>query len=226
MLILFDIDGTLLDETAAERAGAAVLHACADPTRPLDEFVAAWDAALDTHFERYLRGEVDFQGQRRARIRSLLGDSLDDAAADGLFDVYLGAYESAWSLYRDAVPCLDALAGHRLGVVSNGRGAQQRRKLERTGIADRFDCIVISEEVGRRKPDAGIFIHACAAVGTAPEEAIYVGDRYDTDALGARQAGLAGVWLDRDGRLTDQHESPVVAAFDEFTGLVTSRDSA
>lgn len=222
MLILFDIDGTLLDDPAAMRAGAAALHATVGLDCPFESFLTRWCAAADRHFDRYVSGEVDYQQQRRARIREVVDRSVDDAGADALFAVYLGAHEAAWTLYDDSLACLDALRDHRLGVVSNGLGRQQRDKLASTGIVDRFECIVISAEIGERKPDVAIFQHACASVGCAPSEAVYVGDRYETDALGARRAGLTGVWLDRGGTQSPAHDGPIVAGLGGFVDLVNA----
>jgi putative hydrolase of the HAD superfamily len=56
---------------------------------------------------------------------------------------------------------------------------------------------VASGDVGAAKPDARIFEHACRLLGVHPRDAVYVGDRFETDALGAAGAGLTGVWLDR-----------------------------
>jgi putative hydrolase of the HAD superfamily len=220
MIVLFDIDGTLLNDAAATRAGAAALHASVGADHELEEFLATWTAALDHHFDRYLRGEIAFVEQRRARIRDALARPLDDPTADAVFDIYARAYEQSWSLYADVAPCLEALAAHRLGVVSNGPAAQQRSKLERTGIADRFEHVIVSEEASASKPDAAIFLLACEAFGTAPSDVVYVGDRYDTDALGARGAGLAGVWLDRAGELAPEHAPPTIATLGALPDLV------
>ena len=222
MLILFDIDGTLLDDPAAMRAGAAALHSTAGLNGPFESFLARWCAAADRHFDRYVSGEVDYQGQRRARVREVVDGSVDDAGADALFAVYLEAHEAAWTLYDDSLACLEALRAHHLGVVSNGLGRQQRDKLARTGIIDRFECVIISAEIGERKPDAAIFEHACASAGCAPAEAVYVGDRYETDALGARRAGLTGVWLDRGGTRSPPHDGPIVSGLDDFVELVNA----
>lgn len=224
MAILFDIDGTLLDDPAALRAGITALSThLVGADRTPDELLEMWRVALDRHFQRYLDGEIDFQEHRRARVREVLGNELSDAAADDLFDVYLEAHESAWSLYDDAIACLDALATHRLGIVSNGRGSQQRSKLEQLGIIDRFDCVVISAEVGQRKPEPTIFLTACAALGVAPDETVYVGDQYETDAVGARRAGLTGVWLDRSSQRRSVHEAPVVETLNELVELVSGQ---
>ncbi len=109
MLALFDIDGTLLDEAAAQSVAVAALHTAARTSGPLEEFAASWSAALERHFPRYLRGEMHFQEQHRARIRDVLDASLSDAAADDWCAVYLEAHESAWALFDDVLPCLEGL---------------------------------------------------------------------------------------------------------------------
>ncbi len=54
-----------------------------------------------------------------------------------------------------------------------------------------------SSEVGAAKPDPRIFHHACDGLGLEKEEVAYVGDRRETDAIAATDAGLRGIWLDR-----------------------------
>ena len=85
-------------------------------------------------------------------------------------------------------------AGLRLGVVSNSDGRVEEA-LAAAGIRDRFDVILDSALVGVEKPDPAIFRAALAALGVAPEEALYVGDLYDVDVVGARAAGIEGVLL-------------------------------
>jgi putative hydrolase of the HAD superfamily len=184
-----------------------------------ERFVTAWAAALDRSFLRYLAGELSFQWQRRERIREVVDASLTDEAADHVFAFYQSAYEAAWSLFPDVTGCLDRLSSCTLGVISNGQVEQQRQKLTQTGIANRFKCIVISEGYGWSKPSPEIFLEACRQVGASPGDAVYIGDRYDIDAEGARQAGLTGVWLDRGHTRTTLQQSPVIGTLDELAGL-------
>jgi putative hydrolase of the HAD superfamily len=102
---------------------------------------------------------------------------------------------------QDTRPALDRLRarGLRLGVVSNSDGRVEQA-LVAAGIRDRFDVVLDSALVGVEKPDPAIFRAALAALGVAPAEALYVGDLYHVDVVGARAAGMEGVLLgpDRD----------------------------
>ncbi|MET0933844.1 MAG: HAD family hydrolase [Mycetocola sp.] len=205
-LALFDLDDTLMDHRGAVSRG--ILHHV-DSTRvfALDDrerSVALWHELEDRHYHRYLSKELSFAGQRRARALDFAaahGVSLSAVEADTWFDTYFESYRGAWELFDDAVPCLDRMtdAGVRVGVITNGEADYQRVKLERTGLGDRFEFVSASGSVGVAKPDPAIFRHACALFDVAPEDALYVGDRLLTDAVGAASAGLEGVWLNRFG---------------------------
>ncbi len=220
MLILFDIDETLVDHATAFRVATEALYASGDFEAPYGSFVTRWSAAHRRSFERYLRGELSYEEQRRARVRETVDTPLDDAAADRLFDIYLRVYESSWRLFDDVLPCLDALGGHTLGIVSNGQSRQQRAKLANLGIAARFEHVLISTECAWAKPDPKIFQHAHSLAGGPPGPAIHVGDSYELDAAAARQAGLIGVWLDRHRTGTSAQAAPVVTTLTELASLV------
>ena len=211
MLVLFDVDDTLLDDARATREAVEALREQTMPDVPAIEFQTRWVDSLRRNFERYVAGHIDFQEQRRARIRDAISVDLSDADADETFCVYLSAYEKAWSLFADVLPCLEALGGHRLGIVSNGNAQQQRQKLSRLGILDRFECVVVSEECGWAKPDPRIFARACELGHAKPPDVVHVGDRRDVDALGAAGAGLRAVWLDRSGSNPAEQPIPGIA---------------
>jgi putative hydrolase of the HAD superfamily len=218
--ILFDIDATLMDHEGAFRAGTAALHGHSVAHTDLADFTARWSAAHERNFDRFLAGELTHEEQRRARVRDTFGESVTDAEAEQLFGVYVGAYENAWALFDDVLHCLDALGGYRLGVISNGQSVQQRAKLARLGIADRFAHVTVSQDCGAAKPDSRIFRHVCERCGIEPAAAVYVGDRYDVDAEGARRAGLTGIWLDRARTASLGHVGPVIHSLVELPPLV------
>ena len=94
---------------------------------------------------------------------------------------------------REALDRLRA-AGLRLGVVSNSDGRVEEA-LVAAGLRDCFDVVLDSALVGVEKPDPAIFRAALAALDVGPAEAIYVGDLYDVDVVGARAAGMGAVLL-------------------------------
>jgi putative hydrolase of the HAD superfamily len=222
VLILFDIDGTLVDHASAFRFATGALHVASGSETPVEQFLAKWSSVHQRHFDRFLCGELTYQEQARARVRDTVDPGLSDERADELFSAYLDRYECEWSLFPDVRGCLTRLAHHRLGVISNGLATQQRRKLERTGIASRFEHVLISEDCGWPKPDARIFRRACAALGEHTANSVYVGDIYDIDARGARDAGLSGVWLDRLGESGSGHAAPIIRSLAELPALIES----
>lgn len=206
-VVLFDLDDTLFDHqravglgiTAKRRAHGGTVAAADDAAE-----IRRWHHLEEVHYSRYLHGELGFQEQRRVRVFEFLrphGVELDDAAADAWYADFLRLYDRSWVLHDDALSCLDsleqAIPGVQFGIVTNAELNFQLPKLERLGLAERMTHVVASGQVGCPKPDARIFHEACARFGVRPEEAVYVGDRLQTDARGARDAGLTGVWLDR-----------------------------
>jgi putative hydrolase of the HAD superfamily len=89
-------------------------------------------------------------------------------------------------------------AGLVAGVISNSNGSV-RSALEDTGLARHLDFIIDSAVVGVEKPDPRIFRLGIKQAGVTPGEALYVGDLYSVDVLGARGAGLEGILLDPRG---------------------------
>lgn len=106
-----------------------------------------------------------------------------------------------WS-QRDeaALPVLQRLKeqGYRLGVISNSDG-QVALLLQRLSLAEHLDFIVDSGRVGVEKPHPEIFRIALEQAKLQPSEAVYVGDIYSVDILGAARAGLKGILIDPIG---------------------------
>ena len=100
------------------------------------------------------------------------------------------------ALAEDAAPMLMALRPHyKLGLITNGPSAIQRAKIERFGLAEYLDVLIVSGEVGVAKPDPAIFRLALEQLGVEPTEALFVGDAPEYDLRGAAAAGVPFVWM-------------------------------
>lgn len=203
MMIFFDIDETLLNQRHAEAVAAEGVLRTYGHALPADcsasDFCRVWRDLREKHLPDFLNGTISYREHHRRRIREIFSDGpdLSDREADERYGLFFDAYRSAWRLFDDVLPSLDALSRYPLGILSNGNARQQRLKLERTGILDRFSVIVISQEVGAGKPSQDVFLAGCARAGRNPEECVHVGDRLEADAGASCAAGLRGIWLDR-----------------------------
>lgn len=115
---------------------------------------------------------------------------------DELFSFF--AQAEAWQLYPETVETLQTLKAQSVivGVISNF-DSRLFGLLDGLGIAQFFDSVVISTQVGAAKPEVAIFTQALAHHALAPEQALHVGDSYEMDIVGAQTVGLTPVLIDR-----------------------------
>jgi putative hydrolase of the HAD superfamily len=223
-VVLFDLDDTLMAHTRAVDEAILRAQAAAGGAFAMDDTESVqrrWAELEEVHYTRYLTGKLTYLGQRIWRARDLLapyGIAVDDDEALAWFERYLVGYRDAWRLFDDVLPAIVALEstlpGVRFGIITNGDLGFQTDKLRRIELWNRLDLtpvhadgsiddparqgrVIASGELGFTKPDSRIFAAAAAAFGVAPARCAYVGDRVRTDAVGAHDAGLLGLWLDR-----------------------------
>jgi len=188
--VLFDLDGTLYDRDAlAEILFEQQYRTFAAELRGISR-------------ERFLRDvhEMDEHGHGEKEpgyVRLVREWQLDDALAPRLFEYFFATYGTLCVPNEDSATTLRALRerGLKLGVITNGPSALQRRKLAALALDRSFDTILVSGEEGVRKPDAEIFRRALARLGVAAHEAMFVGDHPIADVEGAHRAGLLAVWM-------------------------------
>jgi putative hydrolase of the HAD superfamily len=107
---------------------------------------------------------------------------------------------TVWRLFPECLEVLQVLRqqGYMVGVISNW-DIRLLELLQGMGLMTYVQHVSISALVGWEKPHSAIFEHALAAVAVSPERALHVGDNLQADALGAQQAGLQPLWLQRQG---------------------------
>lgn len=126
---------------------------------------------------------------------------------------------------RDGIPeLLEELTarGLKLGLAAN-QPAEVIGRLEAHGIAKYFASTAVSGTHGFHKPDVRLFLHACEALGVAPEECIMVGDRIDCDIVPARQLGMRTVRLRTGRHVTQEPRSEAERPDVEVTDVAAMR---
>ncbi len=180
---------------AAERPALAAAMARAD-----DYLVQTWHRGDWWAAEATVRQL--FVDSYRVGLAELPRVGRDDAIVTRLAEAIYYKYHDVrhWALFPDVLPTLDALraAGVTMGVVSDWGHGLESILLE-LELGDYFAFLVVSSRLGIAKPDPGVFDLALSRIGVPAREAIYIGDTYLKDVLGARAAGLTPVLLDRVG---------------------------
>jgi putative hydrolase of the HAD superfamily len=183
MLLMLDLDNTLVDRNAAFRL--VVVDLLAEHGLPLAE--ADWVMAVDR----------DGFAPREEVLRAMTARFGASLPEDRIRDLLDGGAASRVELDQPTRSALEAARadGWRLAIVTNGRVLQQEKKIRRTGLDALVDGWVVSEGVGHRKPEPEIFHAAARAVGTDLSAAWMVGDSASADIAGAAGLGLPNVWV-------------------------------
>ena len=110
---------------------------------------------------------------------------------------------------EDAVPVLQKLhPSYKLGLISNLAIPEAGWELlERFGLKGFFDVVVISGEINRRKPSKEIFDRALSILGVEASKAVFIGDIFDVDVKGAKNAGMKAILLQRKTLSSSDYET-------------------
>ena len=162
--------------------------------------------ALQSSKERY--PEIDLAAIFSNIIKNKgVGNNL---LAESCCKLFRALSRDKFQLLPDTLPVLDEMkkAGYPIAVVSDAQKAFCLEEGEMLGLTRIFDFVVMSTDLGFRKPDPRIFMIACTLAGVFPEEAVYIGNDPETDVKGAKATGMKAVLLDRDGRFKNQEPRP------------------
>lgn len=197
--ILFDAGGTLVFLDYFFLARELRRNGIAVSSRSVRQA----EYAARTEIDRRLLGAVvgTDETRRRPYFSALLDHLGVDAQLAQRLIAFFDVVHKQDNLWRRMMPSTPAVlqqlrsCGLTLGVISNSDG-RINAILQQCGIAQFFDIIIDSHEVGVEKPDPGIFTLALRRLQAQPQQALYVGDIYGVDVVGSERAGLQSVLLD------------------------------
>lgn len=200
--IFFDLDHTLWDFETNSRVALERMfqeHNLEEKGVPsFQKFHEKYARINDQYWARYHHGIVSKEKLRHGRFYDTLKEfGIKDAVlAENLATHYLEISPKMTALFPDAMDILKYLQEkYTLHLITNGFAEVQWIKIEHSGLKPFFEHIIISEEVGTQKPDKEIFDLAVKRADTTAFESIMIGDNYNTDIVGARNAGLDQVFF-------------------------------
>nr|BFD63039.1 YjjG family noncanonical pyrimidine nucleotidase [Bdellovibrio sp. HM001] len=196
-LFLFDLDDTLLDFKESERLSFATVLQSLGVHDRLDELYRMYQVEnrrLWTLFEEAKTSKEHLKVERFRRVFEAFKIEIDPHKAS---DRYLEALPETVVLMDHAEEICQWLAARgEIGIITNGMHAVQMKRIENSKLAPYISFTSVSEECGYAKPDVRFFEHSARmAKRFHKDSAVVIGDRMETDILGACNFGLRSCWF-------------------------------
>jgi 2-haloacid dehalogenase len=216
--VTFDSYSTLVDVDAAEKALADRV-AAPEPVSKLWRSRSIEYTFVANHVDAY----QPFYEMNRDALQYAL-DAHDEGISTDERDEILAVYHEldVFDDVRDGIERLRS-GGYDCYVVSNGNPEMLASMVEHAGIGDLIEDAISAEEVRTFKPDAEIYRHAAGRTGTPIGEIAHVTAGW-FDVMGAKHAGMQGVWVDRKGTPWEPFDGEPDLTVESFHELADALD--
>jgi putative hydrolase of the HAD superfamily len=225
--LFFDLDHTIWDfdknaeETLHELYGVYGLKDLG--LHSADLFIETYTRNNHRLWAEYHVGKISKAELREARFKQTFLDLglHPEVIPVGFEDDYVKLCPTKTNLFPDAHETLQYLQSkYTLHLISNGFRESQDIKISGTNLGGYFQHVILSEEVGVNKPDAGIFEHALNLAGATKAESLMIGDSLEADVYGALSFGMDAIYFNPNG-LDKPDDVPVqVTQLKELTLLL------
>ncbi|MBI4473153.1 MAG: HAD family hydrolase [Acidobacteria bacterium] len=219
--VLFDLDDTLFDHRFAARCVLQDLREShvALQRFPLEVLEREDFRLLGEKHAFVLAGSLSIDEARKVRLQALFefcGEHISEDEAIKLAARRQMVYRRSRQPVAGAIELLQTLRKHaRIAIVTNNLTEEQRGKVAACNLHPLIDLLITSEDAGCVKPSAEIFHAALERLECSPNEAVMVGDAWEVDVIGARNAGIRAIWFNRDGiRNPDPATVPELSSFE------------
>ena len=228
-LVVFDADGTLWDYPRAEAVAIEQAFLASGLEYRTAEHLDLYRRINAEIWEKFELGRLSAADLSRTRFGRLFRELGLDEDPEAFSEVYLEHLGRGAYLIDGAAEIVERLAsGTRLALLTNGLSRVQRARLSRTPFAARFDQVIISEEVGSRKPEPAIFAELLGRFAGIPaERTLMVGDSLTSDIRGGINAGMDTCWFNPVGLPADPEIRPAweIRHLSELEGIVEADDA-
>ena len=205
-VVLWDIDGTVLNFKEAEKAAIKGLFKEFLIGTCTDEMIERYSLINDKYWKKLERGELTKSEVLTLRFveffekEGIAFDKVDEF--NSTYQIRLG---DTICFNDNAYELIESLKGKVLQyAVTNGTQRAQKRKLERSKLDTLFDGVFISDEMGVEKPNKEFFDIVFSKIPSVEkDEAIIIGDSLTSDIKGANNAGIKSVWYNPKDKEND-----------------------
>ena len=194
--ILWDVDGTLLDFLAAEKAAIRAVFESMGLGYCTDEQIARYSVINKKYWKRMEDGEITKAEVLSGRFEEFFAGEGIVADVDEFNVRYQTALGDTVVFFDEGDSLLREFRGRvKQYAVTNGTRRAQRRKLANSGLDQIFDGVFISDEVGHEKPTVEFFAHVFREIGdVSRDRVLIVGDSLSSDIRGGKNAGIRTCW--------------------------------
>jgi len=190
--VLFDLGGTLIVSKFSETfRNILQLKGIKRSLHAVEKAMVEAELELKKQSGNNVPKDVDYYTRWNLGILHRLNVYDRDSELAKHIDRYWFDYMEVQPL-PGAIDVLEKLVdqGVKIGIVTNGYESDLEKIIPKMGVGNIFDVLVAADSLGRRKPDPEVFLHAVRKLKVPPSTAVFVGDEYDTDYVGAERAGL------------------------------------
>lgn len=192
-IILWDLDGTLLDYKFVQRE--ALKQIFRNLRIPItNDIMEQYSQINEACWRRFERGEISRAELLVGRFRTFFAElGLQNVDVYAVRDEYEEVLGSVYEYLQDSLGLCKMLQPKcRQFIVTNGTSETQRKKISLSGFKDCMEACFISEEIGYDKPDTAFFTHVFAQIKDFdPKKALIIGDTLTSDIKGGIDAGIA-----------------------------------
>jgi len=198
--VFFDLDHTLWDFDKNSALTFDVIFKEEKLSLEVQDFLNTYIPINIDYWAKYRNNLISKETLRVGRLRDsfvALDVKVSDTTIDILSNRYIQVLPDFNHLLQDTKETLEYLKpNYKLHIITNGFEEIQHHKMQNSQIADFFDTITTSEEAGVKKPHSQIFEKALQKSNAKPENSIMIGDSYEADIEGAKNAGLEAIYFD------------------------------